>query len=187
MFIFVNHAIKNNPPTHHTCFQFQDSTATDTPTWTEVTEQSQFYKCDVCQKIFNSSIQLQDHMHGKAHQQMAQKKLETNPDISNTETLNPGDLNLETMNPGTFNPGTLSPKTETTEAEPMVMQHTTNETSQPVNQDKNVGKNLSYLFHCERCNITLNSEKQMQQHNKGLRHKIIVGKAEPPAVSGKYS
>jgi hypothetical protein len=174
----------------------------------KVTENSQFYRCDVCEKYFNSSLQLQDHMHGKAHQHMAQKRLETNSGVSahlrtfvsgakNLENMNSGNLYPEISNQGTLKPfsyalpmGTLTPKTETyngiKKSEMMVVQDIKNELFTPVDEVTNVGKNLSELFCCKMCNITLNSKKQLEQHNNGLRHKIIIGKANPPSVSGKY-
>lgn len=50
-----------------------------------------------------------------------------------------------------------------------------------------LGKNISTeLCHCNACNITLNSKNQLQQHKRGLRHKIMTGKATapPPAFEG---
>ena len=157
----------------------------------KVTENCQFNKCDVCQKYFNSSLQLQDHMHGKSHQQKAQKRLENNLGITDPGTINPGNFNPGAMNPGNVNPGNVNPESLNQEtltphigtlngaikSETMVI---------PSLEVTNVGKNLSDLFCCKRCNITLNSKKQLEQHNKGLRHKIIIGKAQPPSVGGMY-
>ncbi|XP_028406049.1 zinc finger protein 385D-like [Dendronephthya gigantea] len=136
-----------------------------------------FHKCEVCQKMFNSSVQLRDHMSGKVHQQMAQSKLESR----SVGTVYPG-----TLDPGTFTPGTILPGSDSTHTQnKTIVQNTTNELAEPVNLSTKVGKNLSDLFHCEKCNITLNSKKQLEQHNKGLRHKIIIGEAKPPGVNGE--
>ena len=49
------------------------------------------------------------------------------------------------------------------------------------------GNVKTQLFRCNPCNITLNSETQFKQHTRGVRHKIIMGKAPapPPAYEGK--
>lgn len=47
-----------------------------------------------------------------------------------------------------------------------------------------LGKNINTeLCHCNACNITLNSKSQLKQHNRGLRHKIMTGKASAPPPS----
>ena len=191
---------------HHNCFSFQGSSPANTVMMAKVTENSQFNKCDVCQKYFNSSLQLQDHMHGKSHQQKAQKRLENNLGITDPGTINPGNFNPGTMNPGNVNPGTMNPgnvNPETMNPGKSYPESSNQETFTPhigtLNgaiksetmvvpslEVTNVGKNLSDLFCCKRCNITLNSKKQLEQHNKGLRHKIIIGKAQPPSVGGMY-
>ena len=153
--------------------KFQDGPATDVLTATP--NNVQFHKCDICQKYFNSSLQLRDHTYGKSHQQMALKKLENNANTLNTETIN-----LGTLNPGTMTTGILDTGTG------ILQDATKNEPVEKITELTNVGRNLSQLFQCEKCNITLNSKKQLDQHYKGLRHRIIIGKANPPEAGGKY-
>ena len=178
---------------------FQGYTPTEILTSPPVKSNPQLYECEICKKFFNSALQLTDHTHGKSHQFMAQRKLENNPVTSNTGSLISGILTPGTMSPGIMTPGTV----ENCGTIHFLKQNITNsgfinpgslnqESVIPEppqgddNQSLNVGKNLiTHLFRCENCNITLNSKKQLDQHNNGLRHKIIIGQARPPAVSGK--
>ncbi|XP_032219059.2 zinc finger protein 346 [Nematostella vectensis] len=111
--------------------------------------------CPLCKKWFNSRVQADSHYSGKAH--LTQVDLyNMQPKFKKTKEEEEFDKLLE-------------------EADAM--------THQEVKNVKNIklGKNVkTQLYTCEPCNITLNSQKQMSQHLLGLRHKIVVGKAQPP-------
>lgn len=117
------------------------------------------YYCSLCKKIFNSQTQADQHFSGKAHRHKISEDAisKSSPYSSSTKLGGSYPLNGKTV----------------------VVK---NEGIQPKQPDITLGSNVKcQLFTCEHCHITLNSPRQFQQHMNGLRHKIIVGKAKPPA------
>lgn len=104
------------------------------------------------------------HLGGRAHQLLVKRKIESSGILSSAA--------------GTDN--TISSPDETT-AESSI-----GATSEQTGPPASLGTNLTKVYHCAKCNITLNSQKQLEQHNRGLRHKIVIGKAKPPPVNGMW-
>ena len=150
-FIFVN--LKDTAQT-----SMDDSAPVENPS-------SESFKCDLCQRSFNSESQMNAHLSGKAHQLLSQSKLESTSVVASPESAS----------------SSLAAADETPVI-PGGMGATAPEENGPA---LSFGSNLTKVFHCAMCNITLNSQKQMEQHNKGLRHKIVIGKAKPPTVAGR--
>ena len=123
-------------------------------------------KCDLCQRSFNSESQMNAHLSGKAHQLLSQSKLESTSVVASFESAS---SSVAAADETPVIPCSMGAAAAPEEKGPPL----------------SFGSNLTKVFHCAMCNITLNSQKQMEQHNKGLRHKIVIGKAKPPTVAGR--
>lgn len=108
--------------------------------------------CVICEKIFNSKNQAEQHFSGKAHRHKLSEKAIANINIPNIPGGSRSPLGIKNNDLVAKQPDLIK-----------------------------IGGNVkSPLFSCEYCHITLNSQRQYDQHVNGLRHKIIVGKAKPP-------
>ena len=106
--------------------------------------------CSICGKSFNSQIQAQQHYNGKQHKNREEQQLQAKPVESFPDAV---------VIPGVGLAGSgedLPPSC--------------------VSRTVKLGHNIkAKLLRCEACNITLNSEVQFSQHNRGLRHKMMTG------------
>ncbi|XP_069705699.1 zinc finger protein 385D-like isoform X2 [Periplaneta americana] len=158
-------------------------------------EKTRILKCEVCDVVVNSSQQLQTHLAGNKHKQKAlkkgalanavQKPAQTNTTTSNstatTTTSTTASTSTSTVNSkgsdvGTAMSVTPGPATAATAAA------TAGEVPPGVQKLPDAAGAKTNKYFCDTCNVSLNSEIQLEQHLGSRKHKdklLNGGKSKP--------